>query len=291
MYISTDMIESIEASIFELFDCTSSEVEEFSRSLYDGCVEKGIIDGVSIKQKVFEFTAKRARQQIDSVCMHHLSRRLVGSIDEEKACSNLAELLLSNSPIANFLKAHGISFVKDEKIIHMFHNGIEIVPEFQSPASSRIKIRLGQSDYTQIDQCINGFAFADRIDKAGYFLHLHRCPELISDLAELLDFPLLVEDYKQSSDYFLYTYLLPIDMVIMNNKEDATRLEKVNMLLSECFYRLYDYYCEPDRSTWFDHGNIYMRISDDVSLTGEHFQKRTRLDFQASERERDDSGI
>ena len=291
MYISTDTIESIETSIIELFDCHSSEIEEFSRSLYDGCFENGIIDGVRIKQKVSEFTTIRARQQIDSVCLHHLSRRLVGYMDEEKVCSNLAELLLRNSPVANFLKEHGISFAKDAKKIHMFHNGIEIVPEFQSPASSRMKIRLGQSDYTQIDQCINGFAFADRIKKAGYFLHLYRCPELISDLAELLDFPLLAEDYKQSSDYFLYTYLLPIDMVIMSNEEDATRLKKENMLLSECFYRLYDYYCEPDRSKWFDHGNIYMRISDDVSLTEEHFQKRTRLDFQANERVSDDSGI
>jgi len=282
MYICTDMIKSIEASIFELFDCASSEIEEFSRSLYDGCVEKGIIDGVSIKQKVSGFTTKRARQQIDSVCMHHLSRRLVGAMDEEVNCSNLAELLLSYSPVANFLKAHGISFTNDAKIIHMFHNGIEIVPEFQSPASSRIKIRLGQSDYTQIDQCVNGFAFADRIDKAGYFSHLCRCPELISDLAELLDFPLLAEDYERCSDYFLYTYLLPIDMAVMNNNEDATIIEKENMLLTECFYRLYDYYCEPDRSTWFDHGNIYMRIGDEISLTEEYFLKRVRLDLSES---------
>lgn len=277
MYISTDTIESIETSIIELFDCHSSEIEEFSRSLYDGCFENGIIDGVRIKQKVSEFTTIRARQQIDSVCLHHLSRRLVGPMDEEKVCSNLAELLLSNSPVASFLKAHGITFTKDAKIIHMYRNGIEIIPGFQTSASSRIKIRLGQSDYTHIDQCINGFAFADRINRANYFSYLSECPELISDLAELLHLPQIVEDYKLRSDYFLYTYLLPIDTVVMNNKEEANRREKENMLLSECFYRLYDYYCEPDRSTWFDHGNIYMRINDEVSLAEEHFLKRVRL--------------
>ena len=180
MEICTDKIEDIASSVSKLFSCSAAEFETFARSLYDGCVEGSIIYGDRIKLKVRDFISDYASSHIDKVCMHHLSRRLDGYNRENALASNLHYLLLTESSLSNFLDSYGIRFYKDDGIIRMFYHGSEVTVGLGSQASMRIKLRLGQFEKGAKDHCINGFAFADRIEKTGYYNNLSRGPEILN---------------------------------------------------------------------------------------------------------------
>jgi len=276
LYILTNTIENIFASLCEFFSCSTIELETFSSSLYDGCVEGSIIHGDRVKLKVQEFILSYAKSHIDEICMHHLSRRLNGYNHENEAVSNLHELLLAKSSISDFLNSFAINFSKENGLIRMFYRGSEVIVGSGAQASTRIKLRLGQFGKDTNDHCINGFAFADKFKDTGYFYNLSRGPEILTDIAEILSIPDLVETYVANSTYYLYTFLLPIKMPIMNNIGEATNLDKELLLLSECFVRLNTYFNQ--NGDEYDHpDDIVMRLVDDMSLEPEHFLCRTPI--------------
>lgn len=278
MYICTDTIEDILASMSELLSCPQQDIEVFSRGLYDGCEENSVIYMDRIRDKVKGFIARYDIKEIDMVCMHHLTRRLNDFQEEESICKNLHALLISGSTFSTFLASYNISFCYSDGKFHMIYKGQEVPLGGSSPSSMRLKLRLGQFEGGHRDHCINGFAFADRIEKTGYFSSLSRGPEILSDIAEVINLPEILRDYIRQSSYYRYTFLLPIENPIMDNKPDATVSEKIMLLLMVCFCRIYDLYSVSNRNSWYDHDNILMRLSDNTSIPAGFLLNRTLID-------------
>lgn len=277
MYIQTDKIENIVDSISKLLGCSLSEIEIFSRSLFFGCEEGMVIYDDRIRKKLIEFIKESVIKKIDMVYMHHLSRRLDGDFEDMSICSNMHEVLIKGSSLSRFLNSFGIYCLQDENSIRMNFRGKDVSFENGRPASARLKIRLGQYNNYMRDHGINGLAFADRIEKSGYYAILYKGPELLTDIAEILNLPEMISEFKKNSTFFRYTFLLPIDMPIIGSNIDANEFEKSLELLTECFYRLNEFYCMPDRDRWVDNRNIYMRLDDSISLSSEYLVGRFEI--------------
>lgn len=278
MYICTDTIEDILLSISAMLSCSQQQIEVFSRNLYCGCEENSTIYMDRIRNKVNDFITTHAIAEVDMVCMHHLTRRLNGFPEEEGEGKNLHDLLLSESALTKFLASYHINFTSNDETIRMIYKGQEIPVGGGSPSSMRLKLRFGQFENGYRDHCINGFALADRIEKTGYYFSLSRGPEILSDIAEVINLPEMLKDYMRQSRYYRYTFLLPIKSPIMDNKHYATISEKILMLLTVCFCRIYDLYCVPNRDRWYDHDNILMRLSDQTSIPAEFLLSKTLID-------------
>ena len=278
MFILTDSIENIVISISELTSCSLREIETFSREIYDGCEENSIIYMDRIRKKVMNFMEIYAKAKIEMVCMHHLTRRLNGYSDGKTVGNNLHDLLCKESPLTSFLASFMVEFTSDNEVVRMLYRGQEVNVGVGPAASIRLKLRLGQLDKNARDHCINGFAFADRLEKNNYFSYLSYGPEILQDIAEVLHRPEIIEAYKRQSSYYRYTFLLPISLPIMNSTPDATNDEKAINLLAVCFCRMHDLYCEPNRKAWYDHDNILMQLNKNDSLSTEFLFRRTLVD-------------
>lgn len=111
----------------------------------------------------------------------------------------------------------------------------------------------------------------------SYYFSLSRAPEFIVDIADFLNITDIVDKYMEISTYFLYTYLLPIDKVILSNDEHSSDERKVIQLLTTCFERLLDLFNETPRKYWSDNNNILMRLDDNLSLTNKDYLYRITI--------------
>jgi hypothetical protein len=274
MNIRTDTKENIFTSFENIFLCPSSTIKEFSKTLYNGCLENGCINLGLANEKIKKFIKNNIISTVDSIQIHHLSRRLNSENEDNKVCNNLYELLTYDSLLAQFLKTFGIKFKKNNGSIQLFYNDNEMVPNTDSSLSCRVRVRLGLCNKEYRDYCVNGFAFADRIQKNSYYQVLSRGPEFIQDIAKFLKRPDINEKYIEKSTYYLYTYLLPIDRVILSNEDNATGEQSLFKLITVCFQRLAEWFNGTPEKYWTDH-NILARLDDSSSLTDkDYFDRR-----------------
>jgi hypothetical protein len=208
---------------------------------------------------------------IDTICFHQLSRRIDSDNFDYKVCYNLRQLLLTDSSISRFLKGYGIEFFDELGTIGMKYNG-DIM---NLNTEKYLKIRFGKGAGGFLDYCVNGYAFADRIrQNSSYYWQLKDGPEFIPHLAAFLKRPDIVSEYKANSTYYLYTYLLPLDKVVIDNGENDTLAQKIDKLYLGCFSRLYDYFNRTPSRYLFDHDNILLRIDEYSSISQDAFLSR-----------------
>ncbi len=274
MYIATDSIEHIVDSVEKATNRPHLTLVQFKRRVEREYYYNQYLHTDKVYDEILKLLSENGSRPINQVCMHHLTRRL-NSAQNDRDCQNLYVQLTTSSALRSFLDGFGYHFVKGENGLDMVKEGKRLAFDTDDPCSARIRVRLGNCAEKYRDYCVNGFAFADRIEKNNYFRSLSTAPEFICDIAQYFSDKPMLEEYYASSTYYLYTYVLPFDSVIIENEEHKDTQWKIARIFWECLVRIEEWathnpYC-------FDHDNCLMRISEYSSLTEKEFLCRKAL--------------
>ena len=200
------------------------------------------------------------------VLIHHICRRL--DLDEDNFASfNLRRLLTTENAVSSFLQDHEIVFkIIDSAIVpFVYGKRINLVSSRSRFEANLTKRLLGASGTT--DPCVNGFALVDLIQKNPYFSYYSECPELIRMLDHILPSLGLLHDFHEQSSTYLVSYPVEIANVILDGYEQASSCGKVEELVRCYLERLLRGFGN-DELINADPGNMVLRVSDDVDLSG-----------------------
>lgn len=200
------------------------------------------------------------------VLIHHICRRL--DLDEGNYASfNLRRLLTTENAMSAFLRNYGITFKITDEAIVPFLNGRRInLASIRTNYGANLRRRLlGAS--CDVDTCVNGFALGDSIQKNSYFSHYSECPELICMLDCILPSLGLFHDYQKQSSTYLISYPVKFADVILDDCSQACSCNKVERLIG-CYLERLSYGLSSDELINADPGNMVLRVSDDVDLSG-----------------------
>ncbi len=197
------------------------------------------------------------RKRVKQVSFFHFSRRL--NNEENDECLNLKDLLLTKTAVSDFLAEQKITFKEKNKYIELYYKGCLQQYNADSVEETgyelRLRTRLGQ--HANSDYCINGFLFKEMGSSDTYDIYLGRAPEIIMDLAKVLNIGGLVELYNARSAYYCYEFIMPISDVLIDTKPNATPDEKERILVSKVCERIYDSNCE----------NIILRLNESRNIS------------------------
>ncbi len=269
-YINTINNNSLEDGIMQLLNLTKEEMNNIYESIQCS-TEKEPCEWIE------DFLSNYVDDEsLEYIQMYHLSRRLRDT--DLHLNNNLEQLLLEKTPISEFLKKYGVTFIKSDNRIDMYYNGKLCLLDNDfvhgNVNMSYIRSRLGY--YENKDCCINGFAYREHLLKNSYFSLLSDCPELIQNISLLLNIKEMVSDYKKNSEYYCIEYLIPLSEVIFDmNNPPVTNRDKMMFFLKQSFLRLYDEW----RGSEFDNDdNLILKLSDYASIKPEWFVDIEKID-------------
>lgn len=251
MYIDTLTHEGIKKSLCEIFNMNEIHLKDAINHLrnYDNYDEQ-------IKE-IDYFIKQHLKYKPNELLFFHLSRRLNTMIDENDG-KPLSVLLTTNNPFSNFFKKYYISFeMVDNRLVFKYKNN-NIDLNFNA-AAKNIENRILHDD------CFNGQAFNINITSSIYNYSLEECPEIINDISNIISKNInMIDDYKNNSTYICYIYKVPIDYVIVDNKEYYE--DKLYSLLRKCIEILFE--------DGYMKENIVLRIEDGKILSSKYFMNK-----------------
>ena len=251
MFINTLTHKDIKKSLCEIFDMNEMHLMDSINNLkhYDDYDEQ--------TKEICEFINNNLINKPDEILFFHLSRRLNTMIDEHDG-KPLSMLLTSENDFSKFLKKYNISFgVKDNQLIFKYKNN-SIDLNFNDAA------RIVERKILR-DNCFNGQAFNIDITNSIYKYSLEECPEFINDISNLINNKTkMIEDYKKNSTYICYIYKVPINLVIVDDKNSYD--EKIYSLLRRCIEILFEDGCKKD--------HLLLRIEDKTILPSKYFMDK-----------------
>lgn len=269
MYIDTHSYETIQKNIYSYFQTDRERLQNFFKEIAKEANKKGCCDEAVIMEYLNKFITENEPQEgkIDELIFFHLTRRLKNS--EEKVCSNLKDLLITENCFSDFLKEHGFIFKipenSNEIAVYKDNDFVQLKDDLPS---SYLRKRLGYSG--EPDWCINGFAFGDCLRENDYVSRLGFGPEIIIELATYFKMDKLVGDYCKNSILYQYEYKMSFRKVIFDGYEQMDENEKRQEFLNKALYRLYHYMLDeegPNR----DEGNIALRMNDNANMLEEEY--------------------
>ena len=255
---------SLKSGVMELLNLSEEEMVQIFTTIH----EDGWNDPLTW---VREFLSDRiVDERLDYIQMFHLSRRLNGT--DLKAGSNLKELLLEESPLSNFFRGYGVTFMPNEGHIDLYYNGVlqPLDDEFRYENGNiyYLRSRFGYNSENQ-DYCINGFAFRPSMENNNYYRQLSYCPELVENIGLLLGIHGMRMDYHNNSNYYCIEYLIPTLEVIFDEKNPPeNNREKTIEFLSQAILKLY---YEWGISASAHDKNLILRLSDNADIKPEWF--------------------
>ena len=274
MYIDTTSRNGMEESLAHLTGVSIPELYRFIEDeAYSATKEHSWFDMQRFLESMKNFFTQRVDQALpDEILLFHLSRRLNGSEREDGI--NLSKLLTTNNSFTEFLNAYKIAFRNGagNKIILLYkdkqfsfdESESTDLKESQKSHVPYLRRRLGYISGLE-DFCINGFAFRDLLMKNHYARDLSVCPELLQCVVSFLSPEGLAEDlkndYMKKSNYYCFTYKLPLDRVLFDGEEILDVVGKRLDLLTKVAYRLYQYTGESRYLS--DEDNPILRLNDD----------------------------
>lgn len=276
MFINTYSSTTMQKDICTFLKINESDLFYFFRKTYKQLLPNKNDDELS--NLIKSFVKKHLSENtIDKVLFFHLTRRL-NSNDSIIHSYNLYHLLSTKNIFSEFLAKHNITFKPVENYLEVYYKDkfIPLEDTFLNSANiPYLKSRLGYNkDYFQ-DFCINGFMFKDNIYKNFYANSLSYAPEIIPQLAYLLDLQNLTKDYFENSTYYLLEYLIPIDYIIFDNYE-SLKDDKALYFIELIIKRLYLYYFDGSDGINKDDNEI-LRLADDVNLDETYFVKYEKI--------------
>ena len=200
------------------------------------------------------------------VFIHHICRRL--KLDDGNYSSfNLRRLLATENAMSAFLRNYGITFkITDEAIVPFLNGGRINLASIRNNYGANLRRRLLDAS-CDVDTCVNGFALGDSIQKNSFFSYYSECPELIRMLDHILPSLRLLHDFREQSSTYLISYPVNIADVILDDCSQACSCNKVERLIGCYLDRLF-YGLSSDGLINADFGNVVLRVSDDVDLSG-----------------------
>ena len=213
------------------------------------------------------------RSYLDEVQLFHLARRFTDCELDGRIGYNLKDLLTVNSKLKNFLEYHKINFIYDEGVLLLSVDGDRVnLDNIHDTNVCYLRSRLGYNSGIK-DFCFNGFALKDLIEKNDYFLRLKDGPELLISLADFLNKQDMLDEYIKNTTYYCYEYRFPIDMVIIDGKQELQNDEKEIFILTRIIYRLYEYEYLGHRKM-SDSDNIILRLPDSMNAEEKYYITR-----------------
>lgn len=170
-----------------------------------------------------------------NIYFHTLTRRL--KTDADNKIYNLETLLLSNNSITEFCRNYGVEFVKNKFIEIKLNNKI-----IDYTNDKYLVLRLRGNSKMDADICINGFLIRDNITKYDdnkYYNDLGQCPEFIRFLFKFLDLDNAIDDYNKQSEYYIYTYKVPLREV--ETDYEVSEEDKIYYVLTTMCLALLEY--------------------------------------------------
>lgn len=269
-YIDAVNHNSLEKGIMELLNLTREEINNIYKSIYYDTEKEPW-------KWVEDFLADYVvDESLEYIQMYHLSRRLNGT--DLRSNNNLEQLLLEETPVSEFLKKYGVTFVKNNSHIDMYYNGkLQLLDDefrYSNGNMYYIKSRLGYNENQ--DYCVNGFAYREHLEKNHYFEDLSRCPELVQNIEWLLNIDGMISNYYKNSKYYCIKYLIPLSEVIfdMNNPPETNR-DKMIVFLNQSILRLY---YERRNISFVCDDNLILRLSDYAMIKPEWFVAAEEID-------------
>lgn len=269
-YIDAVNHDSLEKGIMELLNLTREEINNIYKSIYYDTEKEPW-------KWVEDFLADYVvDESLEYIQMYHLSRRLNGT--DLRSNNNLEQLLLEETPVSEFLKKYGVTFVKNNNHIDMYYNGkLQLLDDefrYSNGNMYYIKSRLGYNENQ--DYCVNGFAYREHLEKNHYFEDLSRCPELVQNIEWLLNIDGMISNYYKNSKYYCIKYLIPLFEVIfdMNNPPETNR-DKMIVFLNQSILRLY---YERRNISFVCDDNLILRLSDYAMIKPEWFVAAEEID-------------
>lgn len=267
MIIDTRSKEGIVSSLAHYLDIAENELYQY----IDRAADKAQEDSWAFDTDVFRdellsiFSDLQPEEYIDEIYVYHLTRRL-NSSSEDLSSANLKKLLLTKSPISDFLKRHSVTFVERDNHPVVIYNGEELNLTNTSDTNvcylrSRLGYNTGREDY-----CFNGFALRDLLMKNLYTRALYYCPEFIDVLSRYLHDDEIKADYFENSTYYCMTYKLKIDDILFDDRDKLEGDEKRDYFLSQLCMRLMRY-MDSNPMHMSDDDNPVIRLADNVNVS------------------------
>lgn len=278
MYIDTRTKETMQQSLYELFDVSIIQLKDLFLKAGTLSMSESYMDIEKFNSVINEFIeAEMSGRSIEHLLFFHLGRRLY-SAENSVEGKNLFELLSSESELSIFLKSHGVTFQVNEQHLHLFYKEKMIsLDDTSREYVPYLSWRLGYN-VKRIDYCFNGFMLKDQLVRNDYARSLFYAPEFIRVLADFLNERDIIEDYVEKSKYYCFEYLAPIEKVFFDDDENLTKEEKEKHLLNQVLSRLFKYFSGDNNL--FDLDNPILRLDDTDEMQAKYFIKRKELTWE-----------
>lgn len=263
---TTSYDDTIE-SISDICCCSVDKIKNYlkhSQPFYNTSVENIKLNSF-FREIGIQFIGNNELYEIikfDSCVISHLTSRI--NEPNKSNIYNLSKALSVPTDISKFLANKGLTFEKTIDGLVTYHNN-EIVDwnSFENCFIPRIKLRLGLSnEYT--DNCINGFLFNDLFWEYSDVEHIKECPEIVSDICDVLDRDDIVHEWKNTSKPYAVGFLTDVkDIIFDKHTNFNTTKSKIYLIYKYVMYYLIQNY----HGIWnprFD--NVPIRLSDDCSI-------------------------
>lgn len=241
MVVDTSSNDSIKKTIVENFNLTESQLVDLILQVRNDVRKKDLgfndtIFHLELRKVIDKYYCK---QFPDEIMLFHLSRRLNGVKDINGY--NLDYLLTTKNVLSDFFKKHDIYFSKNEdgNINIIYENNLISLTDEVQDGVSYLRNRLGHNK-NRIDNCVNGFMFGYDLETLQYTRTLKNGPEFLQRLASFLNNQNIVNDYKENSTYYCFSYKLPLNRVIFDFNDKLTLEEKSYYLIESILIRIYE---------------------------------------------------
>lgn len=200
--------------------------------------------------------------RFDSCVISHLTTRI--SQPDKSDIYNLSRVLSEPTDISKFLASKGLIFKKTAReLITYYNNELVNWNSFDSPITSRIKVKLRTSD-KYMDNCINGFLFNHLIWEDSNVEHIKDCPEIITDICHVLHRQDIVNEWENISKSYALGFLADVKDIILDNYTQCSMIKsKIYLIYKYVIYYLIQMY----HGVWnpkFD--NPIIRLKDNCSV-------------------------
>ena len=278
MFIDTSSKDSLRAGLSDCLNIPIPAVEE--RVLDAGRkAEAGMcFDTVVFYEEMEKLLQTYTPEILDKISFYHMSRRLIS--ETNNGGYSLYHLLLSKNEISDFLNTKDFEFkAVDDRVVPLY-KGRQLIPleDSNDARINYLKLRLGYFQKRK-DFCFNGFAFKEHLIKNQYAKILVDGPEFMVKLAEYVNAPAIINDYKDISKFYCIRYDVPFDMVIFDGYDNLQNSEKQIHYLKACLLRMLDDINRTGRES--DSDNIIIRLRDDCSMSDKYYIQKEIIKDEA----------
>jgi hypothetical protein len=179
--------------------------------------------------------------QFHSCVISHLTTRI--NQPDKSDIYYLVKAFSEPTDISNFLANKGLTFEKTAQGLITYHND-KIVEwnSYDNTAIYRIIKRL-RIKGKYIDNCINGFLFNDKIWEDSNVEHIKDCPEIISDICNVLHRQDIINEWENISKTYAIGFFVDVkDIIFDEHTRFNTKKSKMYLIYKYVIYYLVQNY-------------------------------------------------